>query len=475
MGHKLLILILLGLLTAAVPLHAQEPGAAGLNDPFAPTLGNGGYDVERYTLDIRVNLDENALDAVVSIDALATQDLSAFNLDFFGYDIHKLTVNGDAADFSRNDGELTVTPVSALPDGEPFTVVVAYEGTPPTRDGGFAAGWVRYETGVFVASEPAGARNWYPVNDHPLDKAAYTLRITVPIPYVAAANGVLTEARRSGSNVTYVWEHDFPMASYLTTVHIADFVRTEDMSAGGIPIRNYFPRDLVDRATATFALTAEMLDYFEGVFGPYPYEVYGAAVADTTLGFALETQTISLFGRNIVTGSASGRAESIIAHELAHQWFGNSVSLSTWRDIWLNEGFASYAQILWSEYKYGADSADRMLRSWYAQITNPMVRMSEGQVVPGDPPQQRLFSTAVYLRGGLTLHALRLAVGDEAFFTILREYADRYLHSNATTADFVALSEEISGAPLQDLFDAWLYQPPVPDLPEMGLYSPDSE
>jgi aminopeptidase N len=218
-----------------------------------------------------------------------------------------------------------------------------------------------------------------------------------------------------------------------------------------------------------------MLDYFELVFGPYPYEAYGAAVADVDLGFALETQTLSLFGRNIVTGTPRGRAESVIAHELAHQWFGNSVSLSTWRDIWLNEGFASYAQILWTEYKYGADSADSMLRSWYAQINNPLVRMSEGNAVPGEPAQDRLFTTAVDLRGGLTLHALRLAVGDDAFFAILRAYADRYQHGNATTADLVALSEEISGQPLADLFDAWLYQQRVPDLPEMGLYSPADE
>lgn len=468
MRKPLIILIFVLLMYGGQGTAAQQTGAAGIGDDYAPTLGNGGYDALHYTLDIDVDMDTNTLNALVTMEATATHDLSAFNLDFIGYTIEKLTVNGQPASFLRDGGELIITPTDPIAAGERFTVVTAYTGSPPMLGSSFASGWVRYATGVFVASEPAGARNWYPVNDHPLDKATYTLRITVPIPYVAAANGLLLEARRTDNRVTYVWEHVHPMASYLTSVHIAEFEVQEDVSGSGVPIRNYFPKDYAERGQAVFADTGAMIDYFESLFGPYPFEAYGAAVANTRLGFALETQTLSLFGTNIITGD-SARSESIIAHELVHQWFGNSVTLSTWRDIWLNEGFASYGQILWAEHKYGREAAEDMLMSWYAQITNLLT----DRVMPGTPPQQDLFNTAVYLRGGLTLHALRLTVGDEAFFEIVRAYADRYRYGNTTTADLIALSEEISGQPLAELFEAWLYQEAVPDLPEMGLYSPD--
>lgn len=470
MRTRMLILFLLAFVLVTLNVSAQQAGDEGIGDDYAPGLGNGGYDAQHYTLTLDVDMTLNILTGTTRIEARATQDLSAFNLDFRGFEISRVTVNDAPADYTRAGRELTITPTEAITNGAAFTVEIDYTGMPALRPGSFAEGWTRYATGVYVASEPAGAQNWYPVNDHPLDKATYTFNVTVDLPYIVAANGNLIDAQRDGDKVTYSWEHAYPTASYLVTVNIADFVRREDESASGIPLRNYFPRELADRAETVFAIQAEMMDYFIETFGPYPFDVYGAVVADVNLPFALETQTLSLFGRDIVQGRWGGRsnAEGVIAHELAHQWFGNSVTPASWRDIWLNEGFATYAQILWTEHKYGKAEADKMLLSYYVAINGAAFNIA-GAVTPGDPPPARMFDMAVYLRGAWTLHALRLNIGDEAFFALLRAYAERFMYGSATTDDFITLAEEISGDSLDAFFTAWLYEKAVPAVPEMGL------
>ncbi|HEX2623502.1 MAG TPA: M1 family aminopeptidase, partial [Phototrophicaceae bacterium] len=240
----------------------------------------------------------------------------------------------------------------------------------------------------------------------------------------------------------------------------------------GLPIRNYFPAALADDGEVVFSHVKEMIPYFETVFGPFPFDVYGAVVADTDLSFALETQTMSLFGRDIITKQTGRRspdgAQGVIAHELSHQWFGDSVSLTTWEDIWLNEGFASYAQALWLEHTQGVEVRDNLLRGWYTIITDPKL-VANGFAKPGKPPRNSLFNTAVYLRGGWTLHALRLKIGDEKFFETLKTYTKTYAYGNATTADFIAIAEQVSGEDLQQLFQDWLYTDAVPNVPEMGL------
>jgi aminopeptidase N len=466
-----ILIILLMLLTAALVL-AQDEGSDTIGDEFYPQLGNGGYDAQHYTLDLDVNLRANEIDGIVTMEALATQDLSAFNLDFYGFQIGKITVNGEEAAFDRRGRELTIMPQSALASGDAFTVMVSYAGEPPESERlGFSGGWARYSRGVFVASEPAGAALWYPVNDHPLDKATYTVTITVPEPYIAVSNGFLVDVSEGDEETTYTWENDSLTASYLVTVHIGEFEERTDETDSGLPIRNYFPKALADDGEVVFARQAEMIEYFETVFGPYPFEVYGAVVADVELSFALETQTISMFGRDVITMNSGRRspdgAQGVIAHELAHQWFGNSVSLSTWQDIWLNEGFATYAQALWIEHTEGVQARDTTLEAWYGIVSTPQFEASEF-AAPGTPPEDGLFNGSVYLRGGLTLHALRLEVGDDAFFDIIRTYTAEFANSNATTADFIEIAERISGEPLDEFFQSWLYEAEVPELDFAG-------
>jgi aminopeptidase N len=465
---SLFLLALFGSLTFG-PAHAAGPtGADGLGDPLFPLLGNGGYDALHYTLDLKPDMNQETLAGTVTMEAKATQGLAAFNLDFVGFKISKLTVNDVPAQYTQGTHELTITPAQPLTMGETFTTAIAYDGSPETSSvDGIVTGWRWYKNGSFAANEPAGAAGWFPVNDHPLDKASYTFRVTVPKPYVVAANGLLKNTTDNGDTTTYLWEEDKPMASYLATIDIARYTVQTDKSPGGVTIRNYFPEGMTSEETQMFSRTGEMIDFFSSIYGPYPFDAYGVVIADTELGFALETQTLSLFGR---TRSANRRVgqiapEEVVAHELSHQWFGDSVSLKSWEDIWLNEGFATYSQFLWLEHISGKDALDSRMRGIYRLLDT-----QRGTGETGKPDVQTLFDTnLIYLRGSLVLHALRMRVGDEMFFNIMRTYADRFRYGNANTADFIKVANEVVKQDLNSFFQSWLYDSRLPSIPEMGL------
>jgi aminopeptidase N len=441
-------------------------GSSGLNDSLFPEFGNGGYDVQHYTLDITVNdVSTSDLTATTTIAAKATQDLSSFNLDFLGFEISSITINEQPADFERDGQELTITPATLLQKDEAFTVTVQYSGTPNnliSQSLHFQSGWVTFDSGSFVLSEPDGAASFYPVNDHPLDKASFTFRVTVPEPFEVAANGVLTETIDNGTTNTFTFEVRDPMASYLATINIDEFDIETMESDSGIPIRNYYATGLPASVRRPFARQGEMLTYFGELFGPYPFEVYGSLVLDVEVGAALETQTMSIYGLDMIDPNDVAGTESVVAHELSHQWFGDSVSVADWSDIWLNEGFATYAQGLWTEHIDGRAALDEWIRSIYETVA----ANSEHFTPPGEPTADQLFNGGVYFRGALTLHALRLEVGDEAFFEILRTYHEQYKGSNATTDDFISVAESVSGKDLHELFDNWLYNEEIPPIPE---------
>jgi aminopeptidase N len=266
------------------------------------------------------------------------------------------------------------------------------------------------------------------------------------------ANGELVSRRTASGWTTFVWRASDPMASYLSTAAIGDYELRFGRGPGGLPIIDAIDRDLGPDADDGLARTNEMIRFFSGLFGRYPFTSYGAIVDDDEdAGYALETQT-----RPIYSGPPS---ESTVAHELAHQWFGNSVSPARWREIWLNEGFATYAEWLWDEHT-GGPTADQQFDSLYAQP--PTAGFWEPP--PGDPGAEHLFAGSVYVRGAMTLHVLRRTIGDRAFFTVLRRWYAGNRDGTADTADFVALAERVSGRDLGALFDAWLYQPGKPGL-----------
>jgi len=456
-------------LVAPTPAPKPEPGAPGLGDSLYPGFGNGGYDVQHYLLDLSVSdVSAGALIGITTIEAEATADLSSFNLDFIGFTIEGITVDEQPAEFRRNGQELTITPARPLQAGEDFRVKVTYSGAPKQIKSvamPVPAGWVTFDGGSFVLSEPDGAANYYPVNDHPLDKASYTFRITVPKPFEVAANGVLAETIDHGATTTFVWEAHDPMASYLSTVDISQFEVETEPGPNGIPLRNTYAVGLDREIRKPFARQAEMLALYSRIFGPYPFEAYGSVVMNTKVGSAMETQTLSLFGVDTINLKDIPQSELVVAHEAAHQWLGDSVSLADWRDIWLNESFATYAEGLWIEHTEGREALDGWVKDTYKHVVDSREKL----VPPGKPLANDLFNDGVYSWGALGLHALRLEVSDNVFFDILRTYTDRFKGRNVRTSDFIAVAEEVSGQNLHAFFDSWLYSEKIAPIPALGL------
>ncbi|MDR7275821.1 hypothetical protein J2S41_002599 [Catenuloplanes atrovinosus] len=671
-GTVIVAMLLAGAQGAAAHGGGFTPGAPGLGDPYFPLDGNGGYDVRHYDLDVRYTPATDVLAGTATISARATQNLSAFNLDFEGLTIRSLTVDGAPARFTRDGAELTVVPRRGLPKNRSFTVVVRYDGVPQTINDPIlgTAGVFHTDDGMVIAGQPDVAATWFPVNDHPTDKASYTIKLTVPKGLEAVANGALTGTRTRGDWTTWTWDAREPMASYLVTANVGEFrmneyrsggvrywdavdpdlytppaapssgesfalsgggepgyrrlTRTLDVPAGGatlgfdatvaieggwdfflveartpgqddwttLPDANghtstethlvcayapvlhpfllhyvtpgeegacasatgttgewhaatgsgggvqewsvdlgrwaggqvevsltYVNDDFVtspgvfiddvvvstgqgstgfeadgdvfdgwtpggppegsppnpaqwtvgdadditttgDIIDASFARQPEIVDFLSDTFGPYPFRTSGGIVDDLPgLGFALETQTRPIYSTAFFSSVESGA--DVIVHELAHQWYGDSVALARWQDIWLNEGFASYAEWLWSERE--GNGTTKEIFANYAAIP---AESEFWRTTIGDPGPERLFDGAVYTRGAMTLQALRDRVGDAAFFRILRGWATTRAGGNVTTPEFIAYAERVSGQQLDDLFQAWLFTPAKPAIPE---------
>lgn len=451
---------------ASTPIAGlPSPGLPGLGDPYYPLLGNGGYDAQHYTLDLDLDIAAGSIrEATATIDAVATQDLSAFNLDYRGPQIDAVTVDGITATWTRDDGELTISPAMPIAGGAVFQTRVRYHGTPEVDvNDRFERGWWATGDAIFAVGEPSGSDVWYPINAHPIDKATYTLNITVPEPYEVVANGKQTGvafasgAAGNPSTRTYTWENRDPTASYLVMFHAADLDITTADGPNGVTLIEAFPTNLPESDTRLFEYVPEIMRLFHKLFGPYPFDSLGNTVfEDTNFDAALETQTMIGYDGSAVN-------ERTIAHEIAHQWFGDSVTLSHWQDIWLNEGFARYAEILWAEAAHGEEARDAALHRQMAQLAT-VTRTPDGKGIEiGDPGPEHLFTEAVYAGGALLLDDLRHHIGDEDFFRLLHEWSARHRYGNATTADFIALAEEVSGQDLDAFFTDWLETPWTPD------------
>ena len=646
--------------------HAFSPGAPGIGDTYFPLDGNGGYDVKHYALNVRYDPATDRLDGVAEIRARAEQDLSQFNLDFHGLTVRDIRIGHRRATWSRDGDELTVIPRRGLRDGKRFTVTVVYDGVPETIGSALAglSGFIHTDDGALVAGQPDVAATWFPVNDHPLDKAAYTFRVTVPAGREVVANGKLVRKRTRGGWTTWVWDARDPMASYLATIDVGEW-DFDTARAGRIKILDAIDPDLFERvpphsgqqlamsqsanltykrlahtitvpaggADMTFWVTRdteqnwdfmfveahtvgqddwttlpdlnghttpdtgfvcpfslelhpflahyesdngdgtcsptgttgtwsavsggsdgyeqwkidlskyagkqvevsisyasddifnfgglfvddivvstgegstsfedgtldgwsvpgapagsepnvndwragtpadepqpvgeiargaldrqpEILDFLSGIWGRYPFRTAGGIVDDVRgLGFALETQTRPVYARDFFE-DRENPTDSVVVHELAHQWVGDSLALARWQDIWLNEGFATYSEWLWSEDQ-GRGTAQELFDVWTSfPADDPW-----WEVTIGDPGPDDLFAFQVYQRGAATLHALRLRIGDDAFFRLLRRWVALHRGGNVMIPQFTALAEAISGQDLDAFFDEWLFTPAKP-------------
>ncbi len=456
------------LAAAVVPAGAAQgqssrpaPGGPGAGDAYFPFAGNSGYDAVHYDLDVRYQPPAPApapltgrLDAVATVTIVPTRHLTSFNLDLRGLDVESVVVKNRPAAFTREGDELIVTPKTILPRGQAVDVVVTYGGATgrPVDIEGALYGWVTTRDGAMVASEPDGSMTWFPVSDHPTDKATYDVAVAVPAGLVAVGNGDLVGSATAGGWTTWEWASREPMASYLVTASVGNYELRQTTAPGGLPLIDAIDRDLAPAASAGLAQTAEMIALFETEFGPYPFSSYGAIVDDDSVGYALETQTRPIYSRNA--------SEGTVAHELAHQWLGNSVSPARWQDIWLNEGWASYAEWLWSEHDGRTTAAEN-----FADVMATPATSSFWQTMIADPGPLGLFAGAVYDRGAATLYALRLEIGEDAFGALSREWPARYKDSAATTDDLQALAEELSGQDLEEFFDVWVWKAGKPAVP----------
>ncbi|WP_086730142.1 M1 family metallopeptidase [Streptomyces carpinensis] len=444
------------LLAAADPAGAGTTGAAGAGDPYFPLAGNGGYHVSHYDLTLRYDPGSRHLDGTAVLAARATQRLTGFDLDLKGLKVTGVTVDHAKAAFRRDGQELVVTPRTALRAGRPFRVTVTYGGTPgPVTDpDGSLDGWIPTDDGAFVAGEPQGAMTWFPANNHPRDKSSYDFTITVPRGHTAVANGLYLGSRTAHGRTTFRWRQREPMAAYLATATVGKFKVEQYTTRDGLKVYNAVDPRETNAAAPVLKKLPSVLEWESRLFGPYPFRAAGAVVDHARdVGYALETQSRPLYDSAPDLGT--------LVHESAHQWFGDSVSLTRWKDIWLNEGFATYAEWLYAE-QHGGQSAQKEFDALYARPAG-----DELWAFPaGDPGSGRnIFATPVYARGAMTLHELRRAVGDPAFFRILRAWASGHRDGHGTTAQFTALAKRISGRDLDGLFHTWLFTKGKPSTP----------
>ncbi|MBN9742092.1 peptidase M1 [Amycolatopsis sp. A1MSW2902] len=447
---------------------AAAPGAETSGDGYLPAHGNGGYRVRHYDLDLDYRIGPNRLSAAAVLTCEATQALSRLTLDFGEFRVSRVLVDGKPAKYARRGLKLQVKPARSLPSGAEFQVEIRYAGNPrPVSSRWGDIGWDELTDGALVASQPVGAPSWFPCNDHPADKASYRIAVATSSPYLVAATGNLVSRYQSASTTKWVFERPEPTSTYLVSVQIGRYEDLELSSGawvpgtavdrpGGVAQRAAVPPRLRRAFARDFGRQGRMMDALEEWFGPYPFGEYVVVVTDDDLDDPIEAQGMAIFGANHVDGKRTH--ERLVVHELAHQWFGNSLTVADWRHIWLNEGFATYAEWLWSE-RAGGESAEALARGWYARV-----RAKPADVTIGDPGVSRMFDERVYKRGGLTLHALRGEMGDSAFFALVKAWAVENRHGAVTTEGFVALAESYAGRSLGEFFAAWLGRVGLPSL-----------
>lgn len=461
------------LVAAAVP----APSAPGIGDPLYPQLGNPGYDVLSYDIALDYSGDNRKpLQAVTTVVARATSPLDDIDLDFSRGTVRSVEVNGLPARFANVGEDLAVTPAKPVAKNAPFRISVVHTSDPR----GAGSGWVRTRDGLALANQPDAAHRVFPCNDHPSDKARFTFRVTAPKGLTVVAGGLPVYRRHNGATTTWAYRVYHPMATELAQLSIGRSVVLRRTGPHGLPVRDVVPAADRTRLAKWLAKTPSQISWLERRVGPYPFETYGLLVADTRTGYELETQTLSLFERDLFTesGFPAAYVESIMVHELSHQWFGDSVSPARWADLWLNEGHATWYEALYADAKGGESLTERMRTAyrdsdqWRAEGGPPAAPK------PPDPAKKLgIFRPSVYDGAAMVLYALRQRIGATSFDRLEHAWVLRHRDGHASTADFVALASEVSGRDQSGFLGPWLYgsrTPPMPGHPTWKADPPET-
>lgn len=456
---------------------AARPGAPGLGDRLYPLLGNGGYDVKNYDLSIKYPAKDpkQTVTGDVTIAAVATQNLSRFDLDFGGNSVGAVTVDGHSARFSRSGDELVITPRHSLRKGKRFKVTVKrFTATPIAANADSPVGFVSTPDGTVLAGQPDTSHLLFPSNDHPSDKATYTITLTVPKGWTAVANGRHLRDRTTAGYVSSSYRESAPMASELVQVVAGAFLVKNRPAVNGTPIRDVVPTRLANTLLPKAEPERAQVAWMEKKVGHYPFENYGSLVIDANLGFALETQTLSLYDSGLF-GAPAFVLNPVMTHELAHQWFGDSVAPSVWSDVWQNEGHATWYELTYADESgyledyTGFADLDSYFKNVYS--VGDRFRASFGPVARPAKSDSiwDVFNPNVYDGGALALYALRQKVGQTKFQQIERAWVSKYKGKSASTAAFIALASRVSGQDLHTFLNDWLYgtkTPPMPGHPD---------
>lgn len=473
--RPLLAVALCGALTIGVPTltasadsartaDARVDGSSGIGDPYWPLDGNGGIDVASYAISNRYALDTKRLSGRTKVRLTATADLTSFSLDFL-LRVSKVTVDGAEATFDRTDGghELRITPAEPLAAGTEHTVVVRYADHPAKHSYAGERNWLASKREVVTMNEPHMAPWWFPANDHPLDKAIVDVRIRVPRGREVISNGMLVGRKVRKSSTTWHWRADEPMVPYLAFFAAGDFTIARGRHQGLpwlVAVSQGLSRGDQRASMRLMKKTPVIVAGLQKDLGAYPFSVVGGLTTSLNPGFALENQTRPTYP------AVGGSYTSLVVHELAHQWFGNDIAVQGWRDIWLNEGFATFMEWRWSE-THGRRSAAAILRSYYGNVSSS----SEfWEVTVADPGAAKIFDGAIYGRGAMTLQALRNRLGDPTFWKIIRTWIREQRGGNGSSEEFEELAARVSGQDLSSFFTAWLRTPSKPaSTPDNGL------
>ncbi|MFF1412260.1 M1 family metallopeptidase [Streptomyces sp. NPDC058289] len=454
----------LTLVAAVVP----PPKALGIGDALFPELGNPGYDVLSYDLSFAYKDNNTPLDAVTVIDARSLARLETVNLDFTHGKVASAEVNGEPAGFGYVGEDLVLTPARPVEPNLPLHITVRHTSDPRGRGDG---GWVVTDDGLAMANQADAAHRVFPCNDHPADKAYFTFRVSAPAGKTAVANGVpgALPARWAGAATTWTYRTLHPMATELAQVSIGDSAVIHRTGPHGLPLRDVVPAADRERLEPWLKKTAGHIEWMEARVGRYPFENYGVLIAKARTGFELETQTLSLFESALFAGSGGypeWYVESVMVHELAHQWFGDSVSPRTWSDLWLNEGHATWYEALYAD-GLGKYSLERRMREAYQR--SDQWRAAGGPPAAPKPaaPGEKigLFRPAVYDGAALILYALRQEIGAKAFDRVERRWVGEHRDGVAGTEDFVRLASQEAGRDLAAFLKPWLYGKKTPAMP----------